>query len=76
VNSNRPAQRTTTNFSFLTVEGDTTQIQLSLGSDVDPAEGLDENETYEVDTPQVAVHAGCGRESTGWRWNEAGNTTD
>jgi hypothetical protein len=63
-----------TNFSFLTVEGDTTQIQLSLGSMLIRLKGLDENETYEVDTPQVAftlLRPGIYRVEV----DEAGNTT-
>jgi hypothetical protein len=63
-----------TNFSFLTVEGDTTQIQLSLGSMLIRLKSLDENETYEVDTPQVAftlLRPGIYRVEV----DEAGNTT-
>jgi hypothetical protein len=63
-----------TNFSFLTVEGDTTQIQLSLGSMLIRLKNLDENETYEVDTPQVAftlLRPGIYRVEV----DEAGNTT-
>ena len=63
-----------TNFSFLTVEGDTTQIQLSLGSMLIRLKSLDENETYEVDTPQVAftlLRPGIYRIEV----NEAGDTT-
>jgi len=63
-----------TNFAFLTVEGDTTQIQLSLGSMLIRLKSLDENETYEVDTPQVAftlLRPGIYRVEV----DEAGNTT-
>lgn len=63
-----------TNFSFLGVEGDTTQIQLSLGSMLIRLKSLDENETYEVDTPQVAftlLRPGIYRIEV----NEAGDTT-
>ncbi len=63
-----------TNFSFLTVEGDTTQIQLSLGSMLIRLKNLEENETYEVDTPQVAftlLRPGIYRVEV----DEAGNTT-
>ncbi|HEV1287441.1 MAG TPA: DUF6600 domain-containing protein [Bryobacteraceae bacterium] len=63
-----------TNFSFLTVEGDTTQIQLSLGSMLIRLKSLDPNETYEVDTPQVAftlLRPGIYRVEV----DEAGNTT-
>ncbi len=63
-----------TNFSFLTVDGDTTQIQLSLGVMIVRLRGLDENETYEIDTPQVAftlLRPGIYRVEV----NEAGDTT-
>ena len=63
-----------TNFSFLGVEGDTTQIQLSLGVMLIRLKNLDENETYEVDTPQVAftlLRPGVYRIAV----NEAGDTT-
>ncbi len=63
-----------TNFSFLTVDDTTTQIQLSLGVMLIRLRGLDENETYEVDTPQVAftlLRPGVYRVEV----NEAGDTT-
>jgi hypothetical protein len=63
-----------TNFSFLGVEGDTTQIQLSLGSMTVNLTGLADNETYEIDTPQVAftlLRPGLYRVEV----NEAGDTT-
>src|ERR1035437_6619046 len=63
-----------TNFSFLGVEGDTTQIQLSLGSMLIRLKRLDEDETYEVVTPQVAftlLRPGIYRIEV----NEAGDTT-
>ncbi len=63
-----------TNFSFLTVDGSTTQIQLSLGVMLIRLRGLDENETYEIDTPQVAftlLRPGTYRVEV----NEAGDTT-
>src|SRR5271170_2670865 len=63
-----------TNFSFLTVEGDTTQIQLSLGVMTVRLRGLDENETYEIDTPQAAftlLRPGVYRVEV----NEAGDTS-
>ncbi|MGA3187329.1 MAG: DUF6600 domain-containing protein, partial [Bryobacteraceae bacterium] len=63
-----------TNFSFLGVEGDTTQIQLSLGVMLIRLKNLDPNETYEVDTPQVAftlLRPGIYRVEV----NEAGDTT-
>ena len=63
-----------TNFSFLDVEGDTTQIQLSLGVMLIRLKSLDPNETYEVDTPQVAftlLRPGVYRVEV----NEAGDTS-
>ena len=63
-----------TNFSFLTVDDTTTQIQLSLGVMLIRLRGLDENETYEVDTPQAAftlLRPGVYRVEV----NEAGDTT-
>ena len=63
-----------TNLSFLTVDDSTTQIQLSLGMMIVRLRGLDENETYEVDTPQVAftfLRPGIYRVEV----NEAGDTT-
>jgi hypothetical protein len=63
-----------TNFSFLTVDGATTQIQLSLGVMTVTLSGLDPSETYEIDTPQVAftlLRAGVYRVEV----NEAGDTT-
>jgi hypothetical protein len=63
-----------TNFSFLGVEGDTTQIQLSLGSMTVNLQGLADTETYEIDTPQVAftlLRPGLYRVEV----NEAGDTT-
>jgi hypothetical protein len=63
-----------TNFSFLGVEGDTTQIQLSLGMMTVNLTGLADNETYEIDTPQVAftlLRPGLYRVEV----NEAGDTT-
>jgi hypothetical protein len=63
-----------TNFSFLTVDGDTTQIQLSLGMMTVNLTGLGPTETYEIDTPQVAftlLRPGLYRVEV----NEAGDTT-
>lgn len=63
-----------TNFSFLTVDGDTTQIQLSLGMMTVNLTGLGATETYEIDTPQVAftlLRPGIYRVEV----NEAGDTT-
>jgi hypothetical protein len=63
-----------TNFSFLDVEGDATQIQLSLGVMLIRLKSLDENETYEVDTPQTAftlLRPGVYRIEV----NEAGDTS-
>ena len=63
-----------TNFSFLDVEGDVTQIQLSLGVMLIRLKSLDENETYEVDTPQTAftlLRPGVYRIEV----NEAGDTS-
>jgi FecR protein len=63
-----------TNFSFLGVEGDTTQIQLSLGVITVNLTSLADNETYEIDTPQVAftlLRPGLYRVEV----NEAGDTT-
>jgi hypothetical protein len=63
-----------TNFSFLTVDDTTTQIQLSLGVMLIRLRGLDENETYEVDTPQAAftlLRPGVYRVEV----NEVGDTT-
>jgi len=63
-----------TNFSFLGVEGDTTQIQLSLGMMTVNLTGLGPTETYEIDTPQVAftlLRPGLYRVEV----NEAGDTT-
>jgi hypothetical protein len=63
-----------TNFSFLGVEGDTTQIQLSLGMMTVNLTGLGPTETYEIDTPQVAftlLRPGLYRVEV----NEAGDAT-
>ncbi len=63
-----------TNFSFLGVEGDVTQIQLSLGVMLITLNSLADQETYEVDTPQVAftlLRPGVYRVEV----NEAGDTS-
>jgi hypothetical protein len=63
-----------TNFQFLTVDDSTTQIQLSLGVLLVRVSGLGDQETYEIDTPQVAftiLRPGIYRVEV----NEAGDTS-
>jgi len=63
-----------TNFQFLTVDDSTTQIQLSLGVMLVRVSGLGDQETYEIDTPQVAftvLRPGIYRVEV----NEAGDTS-
>jgi hypothetical protein len=64
----------TTGFSFLNLTDNTTQIQLTEGSLRVRVKRLDENETFEIDTPNLAfsvLRAGTYRVSV----NEAGDTT-
>jgi hypothetical protein len=63
-----------TNFSFLAVEDDVTQIPLSLGVMTVNLTRLGMNETYEIDTPQVAFTL-LRRELYRVEVNEAGDTT-